>query len=54
MGVCSLVDRNLRGLVVVSLSSKPYVLFSATDAASASIDFFESNVDDGVVDSPPS
>ena len=34
--------------------SKPYVLFSATDAASAAIDFSMSNVDDGVVDSPPS
>ena len=34
--------------------SKPYVLFSATNAASAAIDFSKSNVDDGVVDSPPS
>ena len=34
--------------------SKPYVLFSATDAASAAIDFSKNNVDDGVVDSPPS
>ena len=34
--------------------SKPYVLFFATDAASAAIDFSKSNVDDGVVDSPPS
>ena len=34
--------------------SKPYVLFSATDVASAAIDFFKSIVDDGVVDSPPS
>ena len=29
-------------------------MFSATDAASAAIDFSKSNVDDGVVDSPPS
>ena len=29
-------------------------MFSATDAASAAIDFFESNVDDGIVDNPPS
>ena len=35
-------------------NSKPYVLFSTTDAASAAIDFSKSNVDDGVVDSPPS
>ena len=34
--------------------SKPYVLFSATDAASAAIDFSKRNVDDGIVDSPPS
>ena len=34
--------------------SKPYVLFSTTDAASAAIDFSKSNVEDGVVDSPPS
>ena len=34
--------------------SKPYVLFSTTDAASASIDFSKKSVDDGVVDSPPS
>ena len=33
--------------------SKPYVLFSATDAASTAIDFSKSNVDDGVVDNPP-
>ena len=33
--------------------SKPYVLFSATNAASAAIDYSKSNVDDGVVDSPP-
>ena len=34
--------------------SKPYVLFSATDAALAAIDFSKGNVEDGVVDSPPS
>ena len=34
--------------------SKPYVLCSATDAASAAIDFSKGSVDDGVVDSPPS
>ena len=28
-------------------------MFSATDAASAAIDFSKSNVDDGIVDSPP-
>ena len=34
--------------------SKPYVLFSATNVASAAIDFSKGNVEDGVVDSPPS
>ena len=34
--------------------SKPYVLFLATNAASAAIDFSKGNVEDGVVDSPPS
>ena len=33
---------------------KPYVLFSATDAASAAVDFSRKSVDDGIVDSPPS
>jgi hypothetical protein len=34
--------------------SKPYVMYSATDAASAAIDFAKGNVEDGVVNSPPS
>jgi hypothetical protein len=34
--------------------SKPYMLRSATDAASAAIDYSKGNVEDGVVDSPPS
>lgn len=34
--------------------SKPYIMFSAADAASAAIDFCRDGVDDGVVDSPPS
>ena len=33
--------------------SKPYMLRSATDAASAAIDYSKGNVEDGVVDSPP-
>ena len=33
--------------------SKLYFLFSAIDEASAAIDFSKSNVDDGIVDSPP-
>lgn len=34
--------------------SKPYLLRSATDAASAAIDYSKGDVEDGVVDSPPS
>jgi len=34
--------------------SKPYLLWSAADAASAAIDFSKGDVEDGVVDSPPS
>ena len=33
--------------------SKPYVMCTATDAASAIMDFSKQKVDDGVVDSPP-
>ena len=38
----------------LSQYSKPYVLFSVIDAASAAIDYSRRNLDDGVVDSPPS
>ena len=38
----------------LSQYSKPYVLFSATDAASPAIDFSKRNVDNRVKDSPPS
>ena len=34
--------------------SKPYMFRSATDAALAAIDYSKGNIDDGVVDSPPS
>ena len=34
--------------------SKPYMMCSATDAASAALDFSKGNVEDGVVNSPPS
>ena len=37
-----------------SMYSRPYVLCSATDAASAAIDFSKGSIHDGVVDSPPS
>jgi hypothetical protein len=34
--------------------SKPYLMYSATDAASVAVDFAKGNVEDGVVNSPPS
>ena len=34
--------------------SKPYVMCSATDVVSAALDFSKGNVEDGVVNSPPS
>ena len=40
--------------VASSQYSKPYVLFSATNAPSTAIDFSKGKVDDGIVDSPPS
>ena len=36
-----------------SQQSKPYLMCTATDAASAIMDFSKQKVDDGVVDSPP-
>jgi len=40
--------------VAASFASRRYDLFTATDAASATMDFTKEGVDDGVVDSPPS
>ena len=45
---------SLQGDCVPSQFSKPYLMYSATDAASAALDFSKENVGDGVVDSPPS
>jgi hypothetical protein len=39
---------------VPSQFSKPYLMYSATDAASATVDFIKGNVEDGVVNNPPS
>jgi hypothetical protein len=39
---------------VPSQFSKPYLMYSATDATSAALDFSKGNVEDRVVDSPPS
>ena len=34
--------------------SKPYMLCSAADVVSAAIDYLKGNIEDGVIDSPPS
>ena len=47
-------SKSCNGGCTLSEYSKPYVLFSAIDAASVAIDFLRKSVDDGVVDSPPS
>jgi hypothetical protein len=44
----------MQGDCVPSQFSKVYLMYSATDAASAALDFSKRNVEDGVVDSPPS
>jgi hypothetical protein len=45
---------SMQGDCVPSQFSKPYLMYSATDAASAALDFSKGNMEDGVVDSPPS
>ena len=47
-------SKSAQGRCGPSQYSKPYVMFSATDVASAAIDFSKTDVNDGVVDSPPS
>ena len=47
-------SKSRNGGCALSEYSKPYVLFSATNAASAAIDFSKKSVDNGVVDSLPS
>ena len=47
-------SKSAQGRCGPSQYSKPYVMFSATDATSAAIDFSKTDVNDGVVDSPPS
>jgi hypothetical protein len=61
---CSMEDRtagvdakysgSIQGDCVPSQFSKPYLMYSATDATSATVDFAKDNVEDGVVNSPPS
>jgi hypothetical protein len=45
---------SIEGHCLPSQFSKPYLMYSATDTASAAIDFAKGNVEDGVVNSPPS
>jgi hypothetical protein len=47
-------SRSIQGDCVPSQFSKPYLMYSATDVALAALDFSKGNVEDGVVDSPPS
>ena len=47
-------SKSRKGGCALSEYSKLYILFSATNAASATIDFSRKNMDDGVVDSPSS
>jgi hypothetical protein len=50
--------RSARGSIeehfLPSQLSKPYLMYSETDAASAAVDFAKGTVEDGVVNSPPS
>lgn len=50
----SVPECSLSPSLEVSIASKCFDMFTATDAASATMDFTKESVDDGVVDSPPS
>ena len=45
---------SIQGDCVPSQFSKPYLVYSAIDATCATIDFAKGNIEDGVVNSPPS
>jgi hypothetical protein len=47
-------SRSMQSDCVPSQFSKPYLMYSATDPTSVTLDFSKGNVEDGVVDSPPS
>jgi hypothetical protein len=47
-------SRSIQGDCIPSQFSKPYLMYSATDAAFATVDFAKGNVEDGVVNSPSS
>jgi hypothetical protein len=46
-------SRSIQGDCIPSQFSKPYLMYSATEAASAIVDFAKGNVEDGVVNNPP-
>jgi hypothetical protein len=45
---------SIQGDCVPSQFSKPYLMYSTTDAALAALDFSKDNMEDGVVNNPPS
>jgi hypothetical protein len=47
-------SRSIQGDCVPSQFSKPYLIYSATDSVSTIVDFAKGNVEDGVVNNPPS
>jgi hypothetical protein len=53
-GVDAECSRSIQGDCVPSQFSKPYLMYSTNDGASAAVDFAKGNVEDGVVNSPPS
>jgi hypothetical protein len=53
-GVDAECSRSIQGDCVPSQFSKPYLMYSTTDAAFAIVDFAKGNVEDGVMNSPPS
>jgi hypothetical protein len=52
-GVDAECSGSIQGDCVPSQFSKPYLMYSATDAVFATVDFAKDNVEDGVVNSPP-
>jgi hypothetical protein len=53
-GVDAECSGSIQGDCVPSQFSKLYLMYSATNAASAAVDFAKGNVEDSVVNSPPS
>jgi hypothetical protein len=52
-GVDAKCSGSIQGDCVPSQFSKLYLMYSAVDATSATVDFAKGNVEDGVVNSPP-